>query len=159
MTHVFMAIITIAYLIVATVMDIREKKIYTFPCTILTVLWGMFILSADAKVEVVYVMWIINFVIYIAFNAFRIWGAGDSDLLLMCVDIMIYAFSPQNVVTGIFVQCVCLAIALSVSIIVGTVELKVRGKKISFKDKVAVAPGLSVVTTALIIIGVARRIM
>lgn len=159
MAHIFMAVSTIVCLIMASFTDIKEKQIYTFPCTILTVLWGSFLMCNSTECTVIYVMWLINIGLYIVFNVFGIWGAGDSDLLLMCVDVMLYALQPQSVIAGVFAECLFFVVSLAIATLVGAIELKIRGKKFSLKEKVAVAPGMSVCTMALLIIGVIGRMM
>lgn len=152
MLYVALAILTVIYMIQSGYMDVKEKKIYTFPCQVLAVMWSCYILwTLEVDIKMFIGFWIIHIAIYILFNKLQIWGAGDSDILLLFGNVYFVAMEPVNAYSFVFGECICLVIALSFSILIGWIESKVREKRLGDKNKVAVVPGFSIIIAMLLV--------
>ena len=69
-----LAIVTIAYLIVASVMDIKERMIYVFPAMVLHIAWSFYLLFAsEYSADFISIFWLINLIVYLILNKFKIW--------------------------------------------------------------------------------------
>ena len=79
-----LAVLTIIYLVVAVVMDLKERMIYVFPVMMLYVAWSSYLLfSGIYSAEFISIFWLINLIVYLIMNKLGIWGGGDSDLFLL----------------------------------------------------------------------------
>lgn len=150
-----LAVATATYMIHAGYMDIREKKIYSFPCQVLTVIWTVFLLwGSDKDIRLLIGYWIIQISLYIFFHHFRIWGAGDSDIFLLFGNVYFVTVGSANVYAVALGECICLAIALCISLGSGWAECKIRKEVFDIKGKAAVVPGFSVVVLLLLMHGI-----
>lgn len=153
----FLTIVTMIYLVQATVIDIKEKKIYSFPCIVLCALWGMYLTClGQRELSFLGVFWAVHILILILFNKYQIWGAGDSDILLLFANVFLCFTGSLNVYAVVFYECIGLIVALVFSLLVGGIEYRVRHKKLSVTEKLAVVPGFSVVMCILIVVMIRR---
>ena len=105
-------------------------------------------------------------------NYFHIWGAGDSDVFLLFASIilntysilgskgmiqLIYTSQFHLVMEVILIECLSLAFALSLSVLISKIESKVKRTKLTLKSGIAVVPGLAIVMIGFMMAGVYGR--
>ena len=160
MVTVILGMSTGIILVVLGIQDIKEKMIYTFPIFVLHGLWCIYLLLEQNHTSYyLAVVWLIHFLIYIIFNHWNIWGAGDSDIFMLFGNICLFA---TEIIPGyqfIIYECLYLALALSMSIVIGRIESKVRKSNCKLDTKIAVVPGMAIVMIGLIMNGVYWRMM
>ena len=118
-----LAVTTGIYLVLATVWDIKSREIYTFPCNVLTVLWLAYTFfrgNVDVKVMALYIGFIIA--LYTLFNLTHIWGAGDSDLLLLFGSVYLAHMKVAFTLLDVCKLCIALVLVLLLSMGIGFVE-------------------------------------
>ena len=153
----FLTIATMIYLVQAAVIDIKEKKIYSFPCVVLSALWGMYLTClGQRELSFLGAFWAVHIFIMIFFNKYQIWGAGDSDILLLFANVFLCFIGSLNGYAVVFYECMGLIEALVISLLVGAIEYRVGHKKLSITGKLAVVPGFSVVMCTLIVVMIWR---
>lgn len=150
-----LVIITSIYLCAITVQDLRERQIYTFPCSVLTILWV--IVNMSIKMEPWYMTtlyMVICVIIAKALDYKHIWGAGDSDLFVLFTILYetfrVACFSIES----LCLEILLFALAMILSLGIAWVEAKIRKEKLGKNSSIAVAPGLAIVTMILMWKGV-----
>lgn len=147
-----LSLVTAIYMIHAGYMDIREKKIYSFPCLLLNVMWCAYLLwNFKSNIYFLVGYWIIQIIVYIAFNHFHIWGAGDSDIFFLFGNVYLATIITINSNAVILGECIYLVIALSLSLIISWIECRFRKIKFDLKGRAAVVPGFSVMIVFLLV--------
>lgn len=142
------------YLVLATVWDIKSREIYTFPCNILTVLWLAYTFlkgNVDVKVMALYIGFIIA--LYTLFNLTHIWGAGDSDLLLLFGSVYLAHMKVAFTLLDVCKLCIALVLVLLLSMGIGFVEARRKKEHLKKTSSIAIAPGYAVVILGIMIGG------
>lgn len=148
-------VMTTMYLIGASIQDLRKRAIYTFPCTMLTALWGIEIAICMQYPWYVFLGYmVVSFSLYGIFTARRIWGAGDSDLFLLFLVIYLSVLGGNFNLGSLCMLFLLFALALIVALLVGLIESKLKRKKLDKRSSIAVAPGFAVVMIMLMWKGV-----
>ncbi|MDD3240014.1 MAG: hypothetical protein PHW47_08025 [Lachnospira sp.] len=152
--YLVLSVATLVYGILSAMQDLKERMIYSFPCYVLTIFWGIYIWRMH-QMSPVYLIcfWVIHIVIYLCMNHFKIWGGGDSDFLFLFANVFLAIIGKGNVSAMAFMECMCLIVALSNSTWIGYLEGKVKKKKINLNSEVAVVPGFVVVMALLLMAG------
>lgn len=144
--YIGLAGITSIYLVQAAVMDVKEKKIYSFPCLILTFLWGIYLAYTGARdLQFLGTFWMIHAMIFIFLNKGNIWGAGDSDILLLFANVYLSITAGMSGYGIAFYECLVLIACLGLSLFVGVIEHRLRHQEIKITGNVAVVPGFSLI--------------
>ena len=152
-----LATATIIYLIQAAVMDVKEKKIYSFPCIVLSILWSAYLIySGERELYFLVSFWMIHISILTFFNKYHLWGAGDSDILLLFANVFLSFTGNLNAYAVAFYECMGVIGALGISLLVGCMEYRIRHKEMKITGNVAVAPGFSVIMSGLIAVMIGR---
>lgn len=148
-------IITSIYLVIVGLQDLWERKIYSFPCTILLALWTVKI-AMEMKMSIyVYLIYLaLCLVFYYFFTLKRIWGAGDSDLFfLFCI--VYLACAKGNISFRFVIIEILLFITVLVSaLMIGWLEAKFKKVKLEKESSIAVAPGFAIALIAMMCKGV-----
>lgn len=150
----FLAVTTGIYLVLMAVLDLKSREIYTFPCNVLTVLWVVYTFAkgnVDAKIIVAYVVFFIA--LYVAFNVTKIWGDGDSDLLLLFGSVYLAHMDGVFTLFDVSSQCIALVLVLLFSAGIGFVEARLKKEHLRKDSSIAIAPGYAVVIIGVIIGG------
>lgn len=151
--YILLAAVTAVYLIQSAVMDIKEKKIYSFPCMVLTILWGVYLIyTQERELQFLVSFWMMHIFIFTIFNKCKIWGEGDSDVLLLFGNVLLIVTGTISGFAVAFYECIGLMIALFISLLIGCIEYRIRHKEIKIKGNVAVVPGFSVVMCVLMLV-------
>ncbi|SHJ62248.1 hypothetical protein [Parasporobacterium paucivorans] len=148
-------IMTSIYFVIVGLQDLWERKIYSFPCTILSALW-MIKIAMETKMSIyMYLIYLaLCLAIYYFFTQKRIWGAGDSDLFFL-FSIVYLACAKGNISFEFLIIEILLFIAVLVSaLMIGWIEAKFKKMKIGKESSIAVAPGFAVVLIAVMWKGV-----
>ena len=148
-------IMTSIYLIVSGLQDLRERKIYSFPCNILSVLWMIKIAMEMRMPSYIYLIYLaVCLTFFFAFTKKRIWGAGDSDLFFL-FSIVNLACANVSISNRFLIIEILLFIAVLVSaLMIGWIEVKFKKSKIGKESSIAVAPGFAIVLIAVMWKGV-----
>ena len=117
-------ILTSIYLVVVGIQDVKERKIYSFPCTLLSALW---------MIKISMEMWMPSYIYLIVFMA-RANSIFSFRFLL--VEILLF-----------------IAVLVS-ALILGFFEANIRRMKLSKTSSIAVAPGFAIVIIAMMWRGV-----
>lgn len=158
--YVILAVLTLSYLIVATVMDLKERMVFVFPAILLNALWsGYLLFSGSYDSTFLSVYWIVNLVIYLLLNHFGIWGGGDSDFFLLMANVCLAAGSVLNGYSAAFLECIYLCAGLGLSIGISRIEAGIKREKVTINRGVAVAPGIATMTILLLTKGFIWRVM
>jgi len=155
-----LAVITAIFLLVSFAQDIKERTVYSFPCLILTdawaiVLWGV---VSYTKAEIIGFL-LIHSSIYLLMRLFKIWGDGDSDIFLLFGNVCMVFLSPGSMLALAISECLLMVLAISLSLLIGAVEYRIKKRKFSLNGDMAVIPGFSVVMVAVMITGFVERFM
>ena len=145
---------TMVYLLLATIWDLKDRAIYTFPCNVLTVMWIAYAFMqrmVDAKVVVAYLFFV--GALYVLFLVTKIWGAGDSDLFLLFAAVYLAYMEGAITVVVVSAQCIALTLVLLISAIIGLIESRLRKKPFRRDSSIAIAPGYAVVMIGVMIGG------
>lgn len=152
---IMLIVLTSIYLIVASWQDLKERKIYSFPCNILSALWIIKIAMEMRMPSYLYLIYLsASLALYFVFTNKKIWGAGDSDLFFL------FSVVYLSCVRGFLsIQFLLIEILLFIGVLVsalfyGWLEARVKKIKIDKKSSIAVAPGFAVVIIAMMWIGV-----
>ena len=152
--HIILAVITGIYLVLCSWWDIKERMIYTFPCTMLTGLWiGYSIMKGEVEPRILMAYIVLFTVLYTTFVLTKAWGGGDSDLLLLYGAVHIAQMRGGFSLYDISSQCIGLAIVLVIAALVGFIEARVQGEKLECDSSIAIAPGYAVVISYFMIGG------
>lgn len=142
------------YLVLATVWDIKSRVIYTFPCNVLTALWLVYAFirgNVDVKEIALYIGFIIA--LYVLFNLTHIWGAGDSDLLLLLGFVYLAHIKDAFSLVDVSKLCIALVLVLLLSMGIGLVEARRKKEHLKKTSSIAIAPGYAVVIIGIMIGG------
>ena len=155
-----LAIITAIFLLVSFAQDIKERTVYSFPCLILTdawaiVMWGV---ASFTKAEIICFL-LVHSSIYLLLRLFKIWGDGDSDIFLLFGNICMAFAKPGSILSFAISECLLMALAVALSLLIGAVEYKVKKRKFSLNGDMAVIPGFAVVMIAVMATGFGERFM
>ena len=117
---------TVLYTAFSAYQDLKERMIYCVPCNVLTLLWGV-CLWRDRNLSVMYLIafWLVHIMIYLFLNHFGIWGGGDSDFLFLFANVFLFALGTANAYETAILECICLCMALLLSIVIGCIEGKI----------------------------------
>lgn len=153
--RIILMILTSIYVVLIAWQDLKEREVYTFPCTILTALWfveNMYLKTESWGLFLIYV--IICFGLAKAFAVKHIWGAGDSDLFFLFT--MIYQSYSMGVgrIESICIEVVLFAVAMILALVIGWIEGKIKKEKLDKSSSIAVAPGFAIVVFILMWKGV-----
>ena len=155
-----LAIVTIAYLNVASVMDIKERMIYVFPAMVLHIAWSFYLLFAsEYSADFISIFWLINLIVYLILNKFKIWGAGDSDMFLLFGNICLASGLMTNGYVAAITECLYLCAGLGVSIGISRIEAAIKKEDIKLKREVAVVPGIALIMCVILMKGFIWRVM
>lgn len=162
MTNIYfiLSVLTLIYLVVASVTDLKERMILVFPIVLLQGFWSVYLLmcgSYDSTFLTIF--WLVNLIVYLLLNHFGIWGGGDSDLFLLMGSICLAAGAQMNGYAVVILECIYLCAGLGLSIGISRIEAGVKGEKMSLNRGVAVVPGVAIVMIALLIKGFIWRVM
>lgn len=158
--YLILAVLSIVYLIVATVMDLKERMVFVFPAIALNALWSAYLLfSGSYDNTFLSVYWMVNLIVYLLLNHFGIWGGGDSDLFLLMANVCLAAGSVLNGYSAAFLECIYLCAGLGLSIGISRVEAGIKREKVTLNRGVAVAPGIAIVMIVLLLKGLIWRVM
>lgn len=145
-------IATIICLAFASFGDLRERMIYTAPIISIHVMWAVYLWFSGMYAEhFLIVFWISQLIIYITLNCMSVWGGGDSDLYMLLGDICLLACKGASAETVGITICLSLAAGLILSILVGKVEFWHKGEILEKDSSLAVAPGMAIIMTVLLI--------
>lgn len=149
-----LSIATAIYLVFAFIWDIKERAIYSFPCEVLIVLWTVY-LAMSGKVSLLFFLGyvVVDGLIFFVLKSRSIWGDGDSELLLLFMQVYL-AFCHHYSIKEICFELLTLASALIIAILVSGVEAKLRSERFCMNRSVAVAPGFAIVIITLMVKGV-----
>lgn len=153
-------ILTVIYMLQAGVMDIKEKKIYSFPCLVLTLLWSAYLLLMDVRYDSSYLfsVWIMHVMLITFMNLIHVWGAGDSDVLLLMLNVFLASFNLANPALLVISECAGVAASLSLAFFIGLVEMRIRKISFDLHGKMALVPGFSIVITAVLVFDLIRMV-
>ena len=158
--YMIIAIVTIIEFVMMARMDIKERKIYTFPMIMLSIAWLSYLFSTEEYAWQFLVCYtLFNLSSKFLFNRMKIWGAGDSDAFLVLSNVLLAVTGPVSGWMILFLECIAIMGVMAAAIVIGFVESKIKKEKLNLKSKVAVVPGFAVVITVLLIIGVVGRIL
>lgn len=152
--HIALAVITGIYLLLCSWWDLKDRMIYTFPCTLLTGLWvGYSVMKGEVQPRILMAYIVLFSVLYITFTITKAWGGGDSDLLLLFGAVHLAQMSGGFSLYDISSQCISLAIVLVIAAVVGFVEARIKGETLESDSSIAIAPGYAVVISYFMIGG------
>ena len=154
-----LAIVTIIYLFLSAGMDLRERKIYSFPGIMLSLSWLSYLFSTgEHTCQFLVCYTVFHATIWFLLNHFKVWGAGDSDVFLILGNVLLALTGTISGWRIIFLECIALISILTIAIIVGFIESKIKKTEFSLKTKAAVVPGFTVVISVLLATGIIGRI-
>ena len=157
MFHLILGVMTGIYLIVCSWWDLKDRMIYTFPCTVLTALWiGYSVLQGKVETRLLIAFIVMFLVLYVTFAITKAWGGGDNDLLLLFGAVYLAKLSGSLDVNVIISLCIGVASVLIIAFFIGWIESRVRKKKLNSHSSIAIAPGFAVVIGVFMIGGFCR---
>ncbi len=141
--------LTIIYAIVCAYTDLKDRSMIFIPSLILAFIFVIvnFVVIED-KICIL-INLVIFVVVAIIFKKKKVWGAGDSDYLILFSQVVAYAFGNDGIIKVLFMECILIGVSLLISIIVGLIECYLKDRKFSGKYKAAALPGFSVTTIVL----------
>lgn len=148
-----LVVLTAIYMVQSAIMDIRERKVYSFLAIVLIIAWGIALITCgemDIKQLIIY--WLCHLIAVFIISYFKVWGDGDSYILMLFVNVYLYAIGNVTGIGAVIGELVSLIAALSVSILVGLLESKIRKVKYKKDYKAAVVPGFAVVLIVLSVV-------
>ena len=81
--YIILAIVTVIEIVLTARMDIKERKIYTFPIFMISLSWLSYLFSTrEYTWQFLLCYGIFNLSAWLLFNQIKMWGEGDSDLFL-----------------------------------------------------------------------------
>lgn len=153
--RITLAVITMVYLLLISIQDLRERAFYSFPANILTTLWSVFAIRGMDMTDDRVILVVLGYIaIYVVFNALRVWGEGDSDLLMLGTAIYWSVKKSAFGIDSIIYQIILLVLVLLLAIGVGFFETKIRKKRLEKLSSIALAPGFFLVVGAVLLKGV-----
>lgn len=148
-------ILTSIYLVVVGIQDVKERKIYSFPCTLLSALWMIKISMEMWMPSYIYLIYFaVSLALYCVFTKKRIWGAGDSDLFFLFTVVFMSCTNSVISFRFLFVEILLFIVVLASALILGFLEANIRRMKLSKTSSIAVAPGFAIVIIAIMWRGV-----
>ena len=158
MIYILLGIVTIPVLIFLGIQDIRERMIYAFPALFLSGLWCALSVKIYWDDPILLAsIWGMTIAFYSAFRVISFWGAGDSDMFLLCVGVMMCTFRITSIVQYGFFICISLVFTQLIALLGGWIESLIKKKKLNRFSDVAVVPGFSVLMVIWIAVGIVRR--
>lgn len=158
--YIILAVVTIIEIVLTARMDIKERKIYTFPIFMMSLSWLSYLFSTrEYTWQFLFGYAALNLSAWLMFNRIKMWGEGDSDLFLALSNILLATVGNVGGSTILFLECMAIFFVMAFAIIIGFVESEVKKEKLKLSSKVAVAPGFAVVIIVILIIGVIGRII
>lgn len=162
MSFVIMAVVVSIYLILSAVRDIKERQVYsTFAVMFAGIIMLYLLWEGQIDRPVIVMDVVIHFILMVALNSFKVWGAGDSDFLVL-LGATILTLNTELIPDGLsvaIVECLSLSLALMLSVAIGKVESLCRKNKLTIQSGVAVVPGMAVVMIAMLVSGIVWRCM
>lgn len=148
-------ILTSIYLVVVGIQDVKERKIYSFPCTLLSALWMIKISMELRMPSYMYLIYLaVSLALYCVFTKKRIWGAGDSELFFLFTVVFMSCTNSVISLRFLFVEILLFIVVLASALILGFLEANIRRMKLSKTSSIAVAPGFAIVIIAIMWRGV-----
>lgn len=146
----FWIIISTVMLAVALgIMDLKERKIYVFPCLINAALWVPYLFCTEPDFKPVLIYVCIEVGLYMLFTFTHIWGGGDSDFFLLFSSFIYGALRPESTFLAIRNLLLGLAVSLIFSLLIGVIECRVKGQPLRKESSISVVPGFAVFITVL----------
>ena len=151
---IMLIVMTSIYLIVASWQDLKERKIYSFPCNILSVLWIMKIAMEMRMPSYLYLIYLaVILALCFVFTNKKIWGAGDSDLFFLFSVVYLSCAGGFLSLRFLVIEILLFIGVLVSALFYGWIEARVKKIKLDKKSSIAVAPGFAVVIIAMMWIG------
>lgn len=149
-----LSVVTVICMVLLSIQDVKEKMIYSVPVMLLHLMWSFFIwLEMGYSNEFLVKYWVIHLIIYILVNKLRIWGAGDSDLLMLFCDCCLLSIPKTNGYMFVIEECIYLIYALITAILVGKGDALFHKKKFKGDLDVALTPGFAVAVITSLVVG------
>lgn len=158
--YVVLMIVTIIYLVFASITDLKERMIYTSPIAFLHMAWSVhFYMTLDISKRELAMVWIIQAAVYLAFYFIKIWGDGDTGILLIFGDAMLASGVSMGWYGFLIKTLVFFAFGLALSIVAGKAEFYLKSMDLNRHSELAVVPGLAAVMIGLLLEGFVWRYM
>ena len=158
--YIILALVTVIEIVLTARMDIKERKIYTFPIFMISLSWLSYLFSTrEYTWQFLLCYGIFNLSAWLLFNQIKMWGEGDSDLFLALSNILLATVGNVGGCTILFLECMSLIYVMAMAICIGFIESRVKKEKLNLHSKVAVAPGFAVVIIVILVVGVIGRII
>lgn len=147
--------ITVAFMVLCFVTDLKERMIYAFPCMTLIALWTVLGVISTGQFVLIGIAVSVHLAIYFALKITGIWGDGDSDIFMLYGMIFMTMMLTGKYEIGItmymILELIGMVFALVVSFVVALIEAKIKGQKLTKKSSVAVVPGFAVVIVIMVV--------
>ncbi len=158
--YLVIVLFTAVFMIISFAQDIKERTVLSFPCSVLTCAWAIVLWNVVSygKAEIICFL-IAHSVIYMLMRHFKIWGEGDSDIFLLFSDVCLACIPSTNIMQLALYECLLLAAAVTISLIIGVVEYKIKKKKFVLSGDIAVIPGFSVILIIVMTTFIVGRFM
>lgn len=158
--YVVLMIVTIIYLVFASITDLKERMIYTSPIAFLHMAWSVyFYMNLDISKRELVMVWIIQAAVYLTFYFIKIWGDGDTGLLLIFGDAMLASGVSMGWYGFLIKTLLFFAFGLALSIVAGKAEFHLKSMDLNRHSELAVVPGLAAVMIGLLLEGFVWRYM
>lgn len=147
--------ITVAFMVLCFVTDLKERMIYAFPCMTLIALWTVLGVISTRQFVLIGIAVSVHLAIYFALKITGIWGDGDSDVFMLYgiifMTMMLTGKYEIGVTTYMILELIGMVCALIISFIVALIEARIKGQKLTKKSSVAVVPGFAVVIVLMVV--------
>lgn len=154
MIFMVLSIMTLCYFVLVSWQDLKERMLYTAPILFLHILWSIYlVVMTDWENCFLCSFWLVHLIIYVVLNDFGVWGDGDSDLFLLMGNLCLVASKAVSTGVLVFRECFFLMLGLLAAIGIGVIEANWKKKKLKVTYEIAVAPGMAVAGTILILQG------
>ena len=154
-----LAVVTMVELLLLARMDLKERKVYSFPILMMSLSWLSYLLSTgEYKWQFLLSFAALNMSVWFLFNRFKLWGAGDSDMFLVLSNILLAVVGPCRGSKILFLESIALIVVMLSAMFFGYIESKVKKEKLNLHSQVAVVPGFAFVICGLLVMGVFGRI-
>lgn len=154
MTIVLM-ILTSVYVAAVGLQDIKERKIYSFPSTVLSALWmGKMALNLQMPSYMYLIYLFVCVAFYGVFTVKKIWGAGDSDLFFLFAVVYLACANRTISPSFLIVEILLFMLVLVSALFFGWLEARIKKTKLDKTSSIAVAPGFAIVIISVMISGV-----
>ena len=147
--------ITVAFMVLCFVTDLKERMIYAFPCMTLIAFWTVLGVISTGQFVLIGIAVSVHLAIYFALKITGIWGDGDSDVFMLYgiifMTMMLTGKYEIGVTTYMILELIGMVCALIISFIVALIEARIKGQKLTKKSSVAVVPGFAVVIVLMVV--------